>query len=215
MFDKSDTCSGGSTPEPWLLVEEITHRVANEYSAAIASISRAAMRCASLDARIALTDAARSLLGSAEVHRALQPPPAAAPADLSQHLRGLCGAIVRARLSERKINLTLVEDAIELESEQCWLVGMIVSELITNAARHGLRHRGGSIVVALSSTNRTVRCRVTDDGSSINPAPGRGTRIIGALAHELGGTIGWRFSASGTTVLLCFPRDVHVCPLDA
>jgi two-component sensor histidine kinase len=215
MSDKSYASIGGSATDSWLLVEEIIHRTANEYAAAVASISRAAARCANPDARTALAGAARRLLDYAEIHRALQPPRSAGLADLSIYLRGLCGAIVRARLAERKIHLTLVEESIDIEAEQCWLVGMIVSELITNAARHGLRHGGGGIVVWLSAQNGTVRCLVTDDGRSIDPTPGRGTRIARALARELGGHINWRFRPSGTAALLHFPRDRHVSPLAA
>jgi two-component sensor histidine kinase len=206
MSDKTYVPLGGQTMETWLLVEEITHRVANEYTAAIASISRAASRCANIDARTALAGAARRLLEYAEIHRALQPPLATGPIDLSLYLRGLCGAIVRGGLAERNIDLTLVEEAIEIEAQKCWRVGMIVSELITNAARHGLQYRGGSIIVEISSSDGGVQCLVTDNGRSINPKPGRGTRITRALARELGGRIDWYFGQSGTTVLLHFPR---------
>ncbi len=106
MLDHSYAPAGAAMIEPWLLVEEITHRVANEYAAAIASISLAAARCAHPDARTALAGAARRLLDHADVHRALQPPPAGGPVDLSRHLRELCGAMVRASLAERNIHLT-------------------------------------------------------------------------------------------------------------
>jgi two-component sensor histidine kinase len=215
MSDETYVPLGGQTMETWLLVEEITHRVANEYTAAIASISRVASRCANIDARTALAGAARRLLEYAEIHHALQPPPAAGPIDLSLYLRGLCGAIARASLADRNIHLTLAEEAIEIEAEKCWRVGMIVSELITNAARHGLQHRGGSIIVEISSSDGGVQCLVTDNGKSINPKPGRGTRITRALARELGGRVDWYSSPSGTTVLLQFPHCQHASRLAA
>ncbi len=215
MLENGYAAAGGAMIEPWLLVEEITHRVANEYAAAIASISLAAARCAHADARTALDGAARRLLDHADVHRALQPPPAGGPVDLSRHLRELCGAMVRASLAERNIHLTLVEEMIEIEAEQSWRVGMIVAELITNAARHGLRRRGGSIIVELSSPDGAVQCQVTDDGRSLNPKPGRGTRITRALARELGGTLDWHFGTTGTTALLRFPRRRHASKLAA
>jgi two-component sensor histidine kinase len=76
---------------------------------------------------------------------------------------------------------------------------------VTNAARHGLRRRGGSIVVELSAPMGDVQCVVTDDGRSFNPKPGRGTRITTALARDLGGRIDWHFGADGTTARLSFP----------
>jgi two-component sensor histidine kinase len=207
MSEESYAPIAGATIEAWLLVEEITHRVANDYTTAIGSISRAASRCSNADARTALAGAARILLGHADIHRALQPPLSPGPTDLSVYLRALCGAIARAHLADRNIHLTLVEEAIEIGAEQCWRVGMIVSELITNAARHGFRQRGGSIIVELSTPDDAVQCVVTDDGRSFNPKPGRGTRITSALARELGGRIDWHFAPSGTTALLHFPSD--------
>lgn len=215
MSATSHASTRGSPIDTRLLVEEITHRIANEYTTVVASISRAAARCPDLDARIALAEGADRLLAYADVHRALQPPPDEAAVDLCRHLRALCSAIVRASLSEREISLTLVENEIAIDAERCWLACLVVSELITNAARHGLRHRGGRIVVAVSAADGMVRCVVADNGSSVGPIPGRGTRIMTALADELRGRIGWRFSLEGTIALLCFPRDPHVAPLDA
>jgi two-component sensor histidine kinase len=186
--------------EPWLLVQEITHRAANEYAADIGSISLAAARCANTDAKAPLTGAARRLLDYADALRALQQPVAIGPADLRQYLRELCGAIVRASLAERNMTLTLIEESIELETEPCWCVGMIVSELIRNAVRHGLR----VIVVELATQGGAVQCRVTDDGISIHPKPGCGVRIARALTLELRGDIDWHFGPRETIALLCF-----------
>jgi len=189
----------------WLLAEEVAHRVANQYTAAIGSIARVAARCADRDARTALAGAAQRLLDQADVHRSLWPPRTPGLSDLGNYLRALCGAIVRADLAEQKILLTLIEEPIEIENDQCWLVGMIVSELISNAARHGLRHCGGGIVVGLSTQDGVVQCLVADDGASIKPTPGRGMQITRSLARQLGGRIDWVFTPSGTTVLLSFP----------
>jgi two-component sensor histidine kinase len=205
----------GHLVEPWLLVDEISHRVANEYAAAVASISLAARRCADAGAKIALADAAERLLDHAAAHRALRPPLARGLSELGLYLRGLCGAIVRAKLAERNITLTLIEEPIELDAERCWRVGLIVSELIANAARHGLRGRAGGIVVELATCNGAVECRVADDGSSVDPKPGRGARIAGALALELGGRIDWEFGPRGTTARLCFPQDRRASPAPA
>jgi two-component sensor histidine kinase len=214
MSDKSYPPPGYLAADPWLLVEEITHRVANDYAAAIGSLSRAAARCSGLDVRTALVGAAARLRDHADLHRALLPP-AADRADLSQYLRRLCGAVVRARLAERAIQLTLVETPIEIDAQHCWRVGLIVSELIANAARHGFRRRGGGIVVELSAAEGGVQCVVRDDGSSTAPTPGRGTRITLALARELGGRIDWHFGPGGTTAVLYFPLGERACKLAA
>jgi NAD(P)H-dependent FMN reductase len=70
-----ETISPASAPiEPLILVEEISHRVVNEYSQAIAIIRLAAAEVVSREAREALGSAATRLIHFAEAHRALQAP---------------------------------------------------------------------------------------------------------------------------------------------
>jgi two-component sensor histidine kinase len=109
------------------------------------------------------------------------------------------------------VTLTFLSAPIELATDQSWRVGMIVFELITNAARHAFRDRGGTIRVELLMDGEQVRCRVSDDGSTARVAPaGRGSEIVEALAEELEGQIVRIFDTRGATVLLSFPRTTQV-----
>jgi two-component sensor histidine kinase len=104
-------------------------------------------------------------------------------------------------------------DEIWLEAERCWRIGLIVSELIRNAARHGLKGRSGSIVVALSGADRKVRCLVSDDGCAMpDPPEGRGRRLVRTLAAELGGEVDWWFTPSGSSVGLQCPLEMPPAP---
>src|SRR6202041_553920 len=114
----------------------LNHRVANEYAAAIAWLSIATTKVADPGAKAALIDAASRLHDFAEAHRALQPPLTAELVSLVEYLRRLCAALIRTKLADRGIGLKLVEHDIDLDADQCWRVGLIVSELVTNAARH-------------------------------------------------------------------------------
>jgi two-component sensor histidine kinase len=208
----------GALPQSLLLLAEMTHRVSNEYALAISSISLAAARSSNAEAKAALAEAAARLRDFAEAHRALQAPMAAGAMDLSAYLQRLCGALVRASLAERGIRLTFVDQPVELAADRCWRVGLIVSELITNAVRHGLGGRAGEIVVAVMvKDSGEVHCRVTDNGGSDDDAPrlGRGSHIVDALAAELGGVVERQFTASGTTVLLLFPQRADAGPSPA
>jgi two-component sensor histidine kinase len=103
----------------WLAVGELNHRVANEYSAAIAWLSIATTRVANPEAKAALIGAASRLRDFAEVHRALQPPMTGEPVSLAEYLRRLCAALIRTKLAERNIGLRLVEHDIDLDAQQC------------------------------------------------------------------------------------------------
>jgi hypothetical protein len=126
--------------DPLILVEEISHRVVNEYSQAIAGIRLAARDVASSEAQAVLATAATRLLSFAEAHRALQAPRSGETINLADYLHRLCGAMTASFLQERGVRLSLSTDAVALPGERCWRVGLIVSELITNCVRHGLNN---------------------------------------------------------------------------
>jgi two-component sensor histidine kinase len=190
-----------------LLVREITHRVVNEYSHAIAGIRLAEREAVSAEARAVLSAAAKRLLTYAEAHRALQPPHGQGTADLADYLSRLCATMSAARLEERGARLTLTSDSIALAVERCWRIGLIVSELITNSVRHGLKDGSGHIRVEMEAGRYTSICRVIDDGDgSAICRPGQGLGVIAGLVSEIGGAISWRFAPSGTLAELIFPN---------
>jgi two-component sensor histidine kinase len=197
--------------EPWLLLREITHRVCNEYTAVISSISRAAARATNDEAKLALLEAADRLCEHASVHGALQMP-MGETAEISSYLRNLCRALSRSRLLDNGISLTLIEEPLVLASEQCWHVGLIVFELVTNAAKHAFSGKGGNIQIECVAEPDRVLCSVSDDGSlsTSGLTPGRGSEIISGLAEHLGGAVMPMVDQCGTTVILVFPLKAPV-----
>lgn len=126
--------------------------------------------------------------------------------DASTYLRQLCQSISQAKLQYRGIELLFREFPLKLGATRCWRMGMIISELIANAARHAFQDAGGRIVVELSSCGGLVECIVTDSGSPPeNARPGQGSKIVRALAGDLNGSIEHLFGSRGTMVTLSFP----------
>lgn len=187
------------------LIEEISHRVINEYSEAIAILSLAASR-GEVTAAPALRRAADRLHAMAEAHRSLLVPITEQYIDLGHHVGKLCSSLSRAYLGERGIQLTVATDEIPLDAARCWGVGLIVSELVRNAARHGLKDHQSSIRVTLSRIGSSVSCVVCDDGCAGSDLPeGSGWRLIRALIAELGGSVQWKFTPCGSVAGVCFP----------
>lgn len=202
--------SSTARADPLVLVAEISHRVVNEYAQAIAGIRLAARTVASSEARAVLVTAASRLMNYAEAHRALQAPRAGGGADLAAHLETLCGTLAASHLQERGIHLTLTADPATLAAERCWRVALIVSELITNGVRHGLKGGPGNIGVEIAPDGPDISCRVTDDGCGSPCAkPGRGFAVVSGLADQLGGTVGWHFTPNGTSAELVFPHFIE------
>jgi two-component sensor histidine kinase len=201
--------TSGVSDEARLLLREFSHRINNEFASAIGVISIAAARSADDEAKVALAAVQDRLQNYALVHHALQMPEDASCIDAAAYLRQLCWAISRSKLERKGIELRFVERTFRMNSERCWRLGLIVSELITNAERHAFRNGGGSIRVELLPSLSFVECRVTDNGTAeANARPGHGLKIVEALAKSLGGTIDQRFGPHGATAVLIFPADM-------
>ncbi|KRA61206.1 hypothetical protein ASD89_04165 [Caulobacter sp. Root656] len=193
---------------PLHLVEEISHRVVNEYAEAISGLSLAAAGPIGGDLRQALRHAADRLRAHAENHRALLPP-MEARVNLADYVGRLCAAFSRATLAERRVGLVLETDEVWLASDRAWRLGLAVAELIRNAARHGLHGRGGVIWVQLTRSRGDVVCLVSDDGiAPARLAPGRGMALVQALVSELGGAVEWRSGDTGCLACLSVPAEL-------
>lgn len=194
--------------EARLLLREFSHRINNEFASAIGTLSIAA-RSANDEAKAALAAVQDQLQMYARVHHALQMPEHTSCIDAAEYLRQLCRAISRSRLESKNIGLLLVERIFRMNSERCWRLGLIVSELITNAERHAFGNDGGLIRVELLPSLSFIECRVTDNGTSkANTRPSHGLKIVEALARSLGGTIDQRFGPRGATAVLIFPTEI-------
>ena len=200
--------SEAAPAERSLLLEEITHRINNDLASTIAFIELTAAHSANDDVRLALAGVAQHVHEFANVQRALRMPDGNHPIDASDYLRRLCRSISQAKLQYRDIELLFCEAPVELGARSCWRMGMIVSELIANAARHAFAGRGGQITVELSCRSNRVECIVSDTGRGSEDArPGHGSRIVSELAGDLRGRLHRVSGMQGTSVRLSFPRD--------
>ena len=162
-----------SFPEGPLLVHELTHRINNEIASMISVVSRAAARSGNRDVAIALTGVTELLHHHADVYRALQMPEHRTRIDAADYVKQLCLSISRSKLDDMKISLVLAARPLSMQSDRCWRLGMIVYELVTNAARHAFNGKGGEIRVELLRSGPFVECRVLDNGSApANIRPG-------------------------------------------
>ena len=198
---------------PLGFVEEINHRVVNEFAEAVSSLSLAAARSPGGASRESLEGAAERLLAHAELHRALLRPLDRRP-NLADYLGRICSGFSKAFLAERGVRLQMKCDDVRISADRCWRVGLIVAELIRNAARHGLRGMPGAIVVELRQRANTITCLIGDDGrADPQPRPGKGRELISLLAAELGGSVEWRFTDLGTIAGLEIPIDQPLDPI--
>ena len=195
--------------EPGMLLRELNHRINSQFNSAINSISLEAVRAEGAEAKAVLSDAVELLHGYADVHRALLMPRHGTLIDAARYLRKLCRALHAALLDRLNIELTLNGDALPLQRERCWRLGLIVHELVTNATKHAcFDGRPGEIRIKLARRDGLVNCVVSDNGSAAIRArheQRQGLRIVGDLARSLGGQIEQGVGADFRSFVLSFP----------
>ena len=210
MSSQSELLSDRGAVTERLLLREFSHRINDELASVIRLISVAASRCESDQVRGALAEAQDRLQGYAGIQRSLQMPEYDTSIDLGAYLQRLCRAISRSKLEPRKIDLSLSLYPVQMSSERCWLLGMIVFELITNSARHAFAGRCGAIRLELFPNGQFVECRISDDGASDADAQaGCGLKIVEALARRLSGSVNVHFGANGTLSTILFRKDLR------
>jgi two-component sensor histidine kinase len=193
-------------PQEHVLLNELNHRIGNELTSAISAMSLAAARSSNMEVKAALTQATELLHRYAETHQALQRPKHDARMDATAYLRKLCLSISRSKLDGMQISLVLAAPPLWLQSDRCWLLGMLVYELITNAARHAFAGWSGTIRVELLRAGLFVECAVLDNGSAPTSfRPGRGLKIVHELAKALEGTFDQKLGTSGSRSIVVFP----------
>jgi two-component sensor histidine kinase len=194
-------------PDGSLLLREWDHRINNELNSTIYAVSAKAVESDSVAVKAALLDVVDLLHQCADVHRALRMPDQGRLADAASYLQQLCLSIAKYRLDRLAIRVLFTTDNLRLEGERCWKLGLIVSELLTNVARHAqFDARDPELRVQLILAGNVVKCRVSDNGSAPEPIRrGRGLAIVGELASSLGGRVHTSWAAEGCSFLVTLP----------
>jgi two-component sensor histidine kinase len=198
-------------PNELALLHELNHRADNEFASAINLVAVAAVRSDNPEVKVALGNVVELLDEHASVLRSLKIPDDDALIDAAEYFGRLCFRMSRSKLNRMNIHLLFAADALLLQSDRCWRLGMMLYELVTNSARHAyFEGRDGEIRVELLREGAMVRCRVSDNGSvSAEIKAGRGFRILDDLCQSLGGRVHHSFGADGCYFALTLPLTEH------
>lgn len=193
-------------PQDSVLLRELHHRIDKGIASAIDLVSAAVIRAGAAEAKAALSDVVELLHGHAQLHQTLAMPQGEALHDAATYIRKLGCAMRPSLLDRMGIRLAFATESLPLQSERCWRLGLIVHDLIVNAAKHAyFDARAGEIKVKLSRIGTVVNCVVLDNGSrSAQAALARELQISSDLARELGGRIEHGFAADFTSVVVSF-----------
>ena len=100
-----------------------------------------------------------------------------------------------------------------LDASTCEWVGLIVAELVMNAAKHAFSHHSdGCVRVEIYALDAMAWCcKVADNGCGMRSASrGTGSQIVNALLQMLDGRMSIDTSRVGTTVTILFPPRASI-----
>ncbi len=110
-----------------------------------------------------------------------------------------------------KVQLEAPEE-IQFTADRAILVALVMNELVLNAGKHAYPNSGGSIWVRVVQTEKDrVQISVRDEGvglpAGFDPLTSKrlGSRLINALAKQLGAELTQPFSAIGINFMLLIP----------
>jgi two-component sensor histidine kinase len=189
-----------------ILLAEVNHRVANSLALVAALIRMQASSSNDPAVKVALSETQARISAIAGMHRSLYTSDDVRIVEMSRYLSTLVSELAGTlEKSGRRISIGTHFDTVNLASDRAVSVGMIVTELLTNAIKYAYpAEEGGEIRVVLERRGDEEAILVVEDdgiGYDTTAAPtgtGLGTRIVASMAKTIGDGIDYVPRARGT-----------------
>lgn len=200
------------------LVRDMNHRIANSFTLVLAMmrLQRSAMDDA--DGRALLDTLENRIRATAEVHHALHRGHGdrvtiAADVFLHRLVDGVRDSMI-ATADGALLTFDLALAPVRLPADQAIPLGIVVTELVTNAAKHAMR--GGrpphlALTLLPARDGGRLCLRVSDDGPgpaaplSAGTERGSGLDIVAAMTRQLNAAVLTGFTAAGSWTEITFP----------
>lgn len=191
------------------LLAEMNHRVANSLALVSGLLRLQSSATSNEQVRQALLETQGRISAIAGMHRSLYTTEHAAGIEMERYLTALMRDIEKtAGPKIPSVRLIVEADRIELAPDRAVSVGMIVTELATNALKYAYPDGGQGEIRARFKRideNRAI-LSVSDDGVGMNAqnndasSTGLGQKIVKSMADSLGNGISYPETAIGTTI---------------
>jgi two-component sensor histidine kinase/CheY-like chemotaxis protein len=194
-----------------VLLHEVNHRVANSLALVAALVGMQSKAIADPAAREALGEIQGRIAAIAGVHRRLYTSQDVRSVEISEYLASLLHDM-ESTLKEagHASTVKLAAEKTEVPTDKAVSIGVVVTELVTNAFKYAYpNNRTGEIRVLLSKIGQKINLTVEDDGigwTGDGPVQGTGvgSRIVNAMARGLGSEVSYAGAGAGCRVSLEF-----------
>lgn len=191
-----------------LLLAELDHRVRNNFASVKSLLQLQIARANDPATHEALVATMNRVDGIAEANRYLYTHAASGSAsvDLEQYLAELCAALAESLFGHGNGRLEWRCQKVEASRDRAVSIGLLVNELVTNAAKHAFPDgHGGTVKVSLERKDGMLCLCVADDGCGMRKSTregGLGRRLIDALVRQVHGVLSTESGPGGTRVRL-------------
>jgi two-component sensor histidine kinase len=179
-----------------LMLRELEHRMKNNFQTVASLLELQLRRSADEPSKLALREALGRVVSISNAHRNLYAAEGDVRAvDMGVYLKDLCANLAEALFLGELVRLECRAETEALDRDRAVAVGLIVNELVTNAAKHAFADgRPGEIRVAFGREGQGYRLVVEDDGRGL-PADfatrrqGLGRGLVEAFTRQAGGQL--------------------------
>lgn len=192
-----------------LLMTELQHRVKNSLALAAGMLHFERAQAHDSEMRGTLDKVKARILAIGKVHDRLYDGNSPSAVSLDAYLWGLCDDIA----ANAGIRHTVNADPIIVPSAQAVSLGLIVTELLLNAAKHAGTGAGTRVEVSARATGDGLVLTVRDHGHGIpagfdvSQSSGLGMRIVSSLVAQLDGRLVAENAGPGTRFTIHIPLE--------
>jgi two-component sensor histidine kinase len=180
-----------------ILLAEVNHRVANSLALVAALIRLQAAGHEDEAVKAALSETQARIQAVASMHRSLYSSDDVRQVEMDRYISTLASELAESMAKDRrKSSIVCRIDPLSIPSDRAVSVGMIVTELLTNAIKYAYPgDSDGEIRVELTRvSDEEAVLVVEDDGEGFDPdgpiqGTGLGTRVVASMAKTIGGGI--------------------------
>jgi two-component system, sensor histidine kinase PdtaS len=194
-----------------MLTREMSHRVKNSLASVVGLLRVQSRSAQSEEVQNALKDAASRITTIAQVHDHLWRSTQIGFVDIADFAGELCRKLQETLAYKIDCNF----DHLMIPADKAIPLGLLINELVTNAAKHAYSDKSGEIQVAGAGRGAELHVVVADQGVGLpadfdmdQPRASLGFKVIKSLLAQLNGRIAVSSNEpKGTTIQLDVPLD--------
>jgi two-component sensor histidine kinase len=201
-----------SVEEKEILLKELQHRVKNSLGIVSSLLSLNMAELSDSGSRRVFQEAADRIRSVGMVYEELSVSTSANEINLGRYLAELIELLTASYMGkDTRISVKSDLSDIDCDPKRAVWLGLVLTELLTNALKYAYPAEKGEIRVCLSLSDGWVELRVSDDGPGLPPGfdlkevKSLGLRLATLLAEDLEGSLSFE-EGPGTRALLRFQK---------